>query len=190
MPRGKRSDYFDYLEYAIVEEVFNMLDTIDTLNLFANIKPKNKKKVISLPFNPIHQMICTGKVVSRKIYDPLRPICTTGLPSTFNKSQIKAVNMALYELFTIIQGPPGTGKTLTIAAIVINWLAPEFFDSSCKILVCAPSNTAADYLAERLYSLLNNKMVRYYPTKREDLFNLTKDNVKPFTLLAAVIADC
>jgi hypothetical protein len=33
-------------------------------------------------------------------------------------------------------------------------------------------------------------MVRYYPTKREDLFNLTKDNVKPYSLLAAVIANC
>jgi hypothetical protein len=33
-------------------------------------------------------------------------------------------------------------------------------------------------------------MVRYYPSKREDLFNLTKDTVKPFSLLAAVIADC
>jgi hypothetical protein len=33
-------------------------------------------------------------------------------------------------------------------------------------------------------------MVRYYPSKREDLLNLTKDNVKPYSLLAAVIADC
>jgi hypothetical protein len=33
-------------------------------------------------------------------------------------------------------------------------------------------------------------MVRYYPSKREDLFNLTKDTVKPYSLLAAVIADC
>jgi hypothetical protein len=33
-------------------------------------------------------------------------------------------------------------------------------------------------------------MVRYYPSKREDLLNRTKDNVKPYSLLAAVIADC
>jgi hypothetical protein len=57
-------------------------------------------------------------------------------------------------------------------------------------LVCAPSNTAADYLAERLFPLLGDKMVRYYPTKREDLFNLTKDNVRPSSLLAAVIKNC
>lgn len=135
-------------------------------------------------------MICTGKVVSSKIYNPLRPISAPGLPSTFNKSQIKAVNMALNQPFSIIQGPPGTGKTLTIAAIVVNWLKPEYNDSFEQILVCAPSNTAADYLAERLYPLLNDKVVRYLPSKREDLLNLTKDNVKPYSLVAAVIADC
>ena len=33
-------------------------------------------------------------------------------------------------------------------------------------------------------------MVRYYPAKREDLFNLTMDNVKPYSLIAAVIKNC
>lgn len=135
-------------------------------------------------------MICTGKVVSSKIINPQKPINIPGLHFTFNKSQIKAVNMALNQSFSIIQGPPGTGKTLTIAAIVMTWLQPENAGSSQQILVCAPSNTAADYLAERLFPLLDSMMVRYYPSKREDLFNLTKDTVKPYSLLAAVIADC
>jgi hypothetical protein len=34
-------------------------------------------------------------------------------------------------------------------------------------------------------------MVRFYPSKRENLLNLTKETaVKPYSLLAAVIADC
>ena len=37
---------------------------------------------------------------------------------------------------------------------------------------------------------MNDKVVRYLPSKREDLLNLTKDNVKPYSLVAAVIADC
>ena len=97
--------------------------------------------------------------------------------------------MAINEDFSIIQGPPGTGKTLTIAAIVVNWLRSDA-GSFIQTLVCAPSNTAADYLAERLFPLLGDKMVRYYPTKREDLFNLTMENVRPSSLLAAVIKEC
>ena len=37
---------------------------------------------------------------------------------------------------------------------------------------------------------MGDKMVRYYPTKREDLFNLTMENVRPSSLLAAVIKEC
>jgi hypothetical protein len=98
--------------------------------------------------------------------------------------------MAINLDFIIIQGPPGTGKTVTIAAIVVNWLKPENSGSDDQILVCAPSNTAADYLAERLFPLLGSKMVRYYPTKREDIFNLTMENVKAYSLIAAVIKNC
>jgi hypothetical protein len=33
-------------------------------------------------------------------------------------------------------------------------------------------------------------MVRYYPIKREDLFNVNQDNLKPHSLLAAVLSLC
>jgi superfamily I DNA and/or RNA helicase len=35
LPKGRRSDYAEYLEYAIVEEVINLQDAIDTLTKFA-----------------------------------------------------------------------------------------------------------------------------------------------------------
>jgi hypothetical protein len=37
LPKGKRSDYSEFLEYAIVEEVINLEDAIATLNKFANV---------------------------------------------------------------------------------------------------------------------------------------------------------
>lgn len=64
-----------------------------------------------------------------------------------NASQEKAVNqiLAANEL-AIVHGPPGTGKTTTIVQAVKALMAQE----RRQILVCAPSNTAVDLLAEKL----------------------------------------
>lgn len=136
-----------------------MADARRTLYKFSN-RDKDGKQIKDrskmTPYNQIHDMIYTGKAFGSNIYNPLAPVCIPGLPILLNKSQIKAVNMAINEPFSIIQGPPGTGKTLTITAIVGSFLQlPPTFSYS-KILVCAPSNTAADNLAERLYPLFSN----------------------------------
>jgi Rad3-related DNA helicase len=70
--------------------------------------------------------------------------------------------MALKERLSIIQGPPGTGKTLVVAAIVANWM--KDIENQPKVLVCAPSNTAADFIAERLTEIpmLHDKVIRFY----------------------------
>ena len=95
MPKGKRRDYAEYIEYAILEEVINLRDAILTLDRFAlrdeetlnRIKEcKEKNEHVVIYKNPIHDMICTGKVVSSKIFDPLTPISAPGLLSSFNKS--------------------------------------------------------------------------------------------------------
>ena len=51
----------------------------------------------------------------------------------------------------LIAGPPGTGKTRTLTAAVMATLHCQSFAS---ILLCAPSNTAADTLALRLTAAL------------------------------------
>lgn len=61
--------------------------------------------------------------------------------------------MGLVERLCCIEAPPGTGKTTVIAGIVANWM--KNVEDGMKILVCAPSNSATDLLAERLFSLVH-----------------------------------
>ncbi|PVF97087.1 P-loop containing nucleoside triphosphate hydrolase protein [Serendipita vermifera] len=51
----------------------------------------------------------------------------------------------------IVFGPPGTGKTVTIIEAIHQIL---IVDPSAQILACAPSNAAADIIAERLAQVL------------------------------------
>lgn len=62
-----------------------------------------------------------------------------------NKSQEKAVQLALEaEDVGIIHGPPGTGKTTTLVHAIV-----EVCKRERQVLVCAPSNAAADLLTMR-----------------------------------------
>ncbi|KIM34475.1 hypothetical protein M408DRAFT_325871, partial [Serendipita vermifera MAFF 305830] len=57
----------------------------------------------------------------------------------------------------VVFGPPGTGKTLTIVEAIrqILWARPD-----ARILACAPSNSAADIIAERLTVLGKSQLFR------------------------------
>ena len=82
-----------------------------------------------------------------------RSIKTTDLvpiSGTFNEEQICSIKMILgckgappY----VIHGPPGTGKTRTIVEVVLQLYK---HNKDARILVCAPSNSAADYIFEKL----------------------------------------
>lgn len=77
--------------------------------------------------------------------DPLMPISCL-----LNEEQKSAVKMILgckggppY----IIYGPPGTGKTMTVIEAILQLYRTG---KSSRILVCAPSNSAADHILEKL----------------------------------------
>lgn len=63
-----------------------------------------------------------------------------------NKSQEQAVNQVLSCRETaIVHGPPGTGKTTTLVEAIYETLHRE-----TQVLVCAQSNTAVDWISEKL----------------------------------------
>ena len=60
----------------------------------------------------------------------------------------------------VIFGPPGTGKTTTVAEAIVQCAkgARKLLAKPLTVLACAPTNTAADVLAERLVRVLSSKM--------------------------------
>jgi len=77
------------------------------------------------------------------------------LSNKLNSTQQAAITQCLNaDDIGIIHGPPGTGKTTTLVAYV-----KEEVKRSNRILACAPSNTAVDWLTEKLADA-NIKVIR------------------------------
>ncbi|MBR5102267.1 MAG: AAA family ATPase, partial [Muribaculaceae bacterium] len=78
-----------------------------------------------------------------------KPETLTFAPLRFpwlNPTQERAVNQVLLAKdVAIVHGPPGTGKTTTLVEAVYETLRREN-----QVLVCAQSNTAVDWISERL----------------------------------------
>ncbi|KAH6808908.1 P-loop containing nucleoside triphosphate hydrolases superfamily protein [Perilla frutescens var. frutescens] len=80
-------------------------------------------------------------------YKALTPIC-----SDLNEEQRTAVDMILVRKGGppyVIHGPPGTGKTKTLIEAI---LQIYHGNRNARILACAPSNSAADHILDRLIS--------------------------------------
>lgn len=63
----------------------------------------------------------------------------------------------------VVHGPPGTGKTTTIARAVVMTLRSEQ-----QVLVCAPSNAAADLLTEKLAAMMVSVVRIGQPARIDD----------------------
>ena len=72
-----------------------------------------------------------------------------------NTQQTKCMKKVFTNSLNMIQGPPGTGKTFLASFIIYN-IFQKRKDAQDKILVCAPSNSAADNLALCLLKLNNS----------------------------------
>jgi CRISPR/Cas system-associated endonuclease/helicase Cas3 len=82
-----------------------------------------------------------------------------------------AVTNANNNAVSIIMGPPGTGKTHTICSLALKLSLEE----EGKILLCAPSNFAADAIASTLEKLskkykIDSKILRIYSKSKEKQF--------------------
>jgi len=81
-----------------------------------------------------------------------------------NKTQERAVNEVLRAKdVAIVHGPPGTGKTTTLVEAIYETLRRE-----AQVLVCAQSNMAVDWIAEKLVDRGINVLRIGNPTRVDD----------------------
>ena len=106
----------------------------------------------------------------------------------YNESQKTAIENACRGRITLIQGPPGTGKTQVLAAIAANMCISHPND---KILVITSMNMTADLVAEAIYGIkeMREKVCRVYGTLREDVFNVSLENMPEWSLLYKMFYD-
>ncbi|KAG8929264.1 hypothetical protein FRC01_004611 [Tulasnella sp. 417] len=78
-----------------------------------------------------------------------------------NSAQLEAVaaivNRPAGAVPFVIWGPPGTGKTITVVEAIRQVLRKN---PNARILACAPSNSAADLIAQRLTNLGRHRLFR------------------------------
>lgn len=78
------------------------------------------------------------------------------LDSQLNHEQLRAIQTVLKNDYGpvpyLISGPPGTGKTKTVVELALQMLAQ---DETKHLLLCAPSDSAADTLLQRLRAHLS-----------------------------------
>ena len=114
--------------------------------------------------NYIYSKILGHNVEEKKFkYQIPNELNVKGLPQ-LNHSQKEGIEKAINSPLFLIQGPPGTGKTVTSAAIVYHLANLDVG----KILVCAPSNIAADQLSEK-NEKIGLKVVRVCAKSRESI---------------------
>lgn len=101
-------------------------------------------------------LLGTAKAGSRELYPVRFP--------WLNSTQETAVNKVLCARdVSIVHGPPGTGKTTTLVEAIYETLHRE-----PQVLVCAQSNTAVDWISEKLVDRGVNVLRIGNPTRVND----------------------
>ena len=114
--------------------------------------------------NYIYSKLLGHNVNEKKFnYSIPKDLSVKGLPS-LNYFQKLGIKNALTSPLFLIQGPPGTGKTVTSAAIVYHLVQLK----QGKVLVCAPSNIAADQLSEKIEKI-GVRVIRVCAKSRESI---------------------
>ena len=104
------------------------------------------------------------ELVSSEVSQVMRRSAARVEHAGLNEKQQLAVQRGLQKPFSMVQGPPGTGKTSFLVRFVVSAMsAPRERWQSGRILVCAPSNHAADQILERLIS--DTDVPTYYITR-------------------------
>uniref|UniRef100_A0A2P2IQ12 RNA helicase n=1 Tax=Rhizophora mucronata TaxID=61149 RepID=A0A2P2IQ12_RHIMU len=129
----------------------------------------------------LYQAIDAAENLERELLFPIessenRLIETTPLvpiSCNLNEEQIYSIEMILgcnggppY----VIHGPPGTGKTMALVEAILQIYKCR---KNTRILVCAPSNSAADHMLEKL---INEKAVK---VRENEIFRLNA-SARPF----------
>jgi ATP-dependent RNA/DNA helicase IGHMBP2 len=155
----ERQGVINYVERNRMKIILQARDVPDWINMgqigvdmlfddrsYAEME-KALQQVIQAKGNRLAELrdILNGK----KTPDPrpdLEPVLRKEEIAHLNASQQSAVEAILRNRdVAIVHGPPGTGKTTTLVAAI-----RQLSHTENTVLVCAPSNTAADLLTERL----------------------------------------
>ncbi|KAG8867123.1 hypothetical protein FRC20_006671 [Serendipita sp. 405] len=137
-----------------------------------------------LPLRRMHQALDTGGYLSRLLF-PTEVDVKNKKPSPGTIQMIKPANRAIggnpQQILAVtairnllpgsppfvVFGPPGTGKTVTIVEAIRQILE---INPEARVFACAPSNSAADLIAERLTVLTKSQLFRLNaPSRSADL---------------------
>ncbi|MGP5435055.1 exodeoxyribonuclease V subunit alpha [Psychrobacter alimentarius] len=110
------------------------------------------------------------KHISTILEQPITPLALS-IPKNLNEQQIKAINVANNNAFSIITGGPGTGKTYTVAQLVIalqqatesrdeQQESIRFSTDSASLALAAPTGKAAQRMQESLQAALDTSEVK------------------------------